>query len=107
MQDQYRLIPLDEIVEPWIVLRAVNRSSVEYMELRDSLAAVAVVTGTLSQWRDAVASGCSKGIESSVRHCFNKLYGLFTAAGLNVWGDFQTRPAPDQTFLLLEDKRTR
>jgi len=67
----------------------------------------AVVTGTLSQWRDAVVSGCSKGIDSSVRHCFNKLYGLFTAAGLNVWGDFQTRPAPDQTFLLLEDKRGR
>jgi len=65
----------------------------------------AVVTGTLSQWRDAVVSGCSKGIESSVRHCFNKLHGLFIAAGLNVWGDFQTRQAPDQTFLLLEDKR--
>jgi len=43
MQDDYRLIPLDEIVEPWIVLRAVNRSSVEYMELRDSLAAVGFI----------------------------------------------------------------
>ena len=67
----------------------------------------AVVTGTLSQWRDAIVSGCSRSIESSVRHCFNKLYGLFTAAGLNVWGDFQTRQAPDQTFLLLEDRRGR
>jgi hypothetical protein len=65
----------------------------------------AVITGTLSQWRDSVVSGCSKGIGSPVRHCFNKLHGLFTAAGLNVWGDFQTRQAPDQTFLLLEDKR--
>jgi hypothetical protein len=61
----------------------------------------AVITGTLSQWRDSVVSGCSKGIGSPVRHCFNKLHGLFTAAGLNVWGDFQTRQAPDQTFLLL------
>jgi len=68
---------------------------------------IAVVTGTLAQWRDAVASGCSRSAESSVRHCFNKLYGLFTAAGLNVWGDFQTRPAPDQTFLLIEDRRGR
>jgi hypothetical protein len=67
----------------------------------------AVVTGTLSQWRDAVASGCGAGIESSVRHCFNKLHGLFTAAGLNVWGDFTSRSAPDQTFFLLEDKRGR
>lgn len=66
---------------------------------------VAVVTGTLAQWKDAVASGCRRDVEPSVRACFNKLYGLFTAAGLNVWGDFQTRQAPDQTFLLLEDKR--
>jgi len=68
---------------------------------------IAVITGTLAQWRDAVASGCGRSIETSVRHCFNKLYGLFVAAGLNVWGDFQTRQAQDQTFLLLEDKRGR
>jgi hypothetical protein len=67
----------------------------------------AVVTGTLSQWRDAVVSGCSKGVPTPVRHCFNKLHSLFTAAGLNVWGDYTPRSAPDQTFLLLEDKRGR
>jgi hypothetical protein len=66
---------------------------------------IAVVTGTLAQWKDAVVSGCRKDVEPPVRHCFNKLYGLFTAAGLNVWGDFHTRYTPDQTFLLLEDKR--
>ncbi|MEN6367675.1 MAG: ParB/RepB/Spo0J family partition protein [Thermoguttaceae bacterium] len=38
MQDETRDIPLDQIVEPWVVLRVVNRTSVEYMELRDSLA---------------------------------------------------------------------
>jgi hypothetical protein len=67
----------------------------------------AVVTGTLSQWRDAVVSGCSKGVPTPVRYCFNKLHGLFTAAGLNVWGDYTPRGTPDQTFLLLEDKRGR
>jgi hypothetical protein len=66
---------------------------------------VAIVTGTLAQWKDAVASGCRRDVEPPVRHCFNKLYGLFMAAGLDIWGDFQVRQAPDQTFLLLEDKR--
>jgi hypothetical protein len=66
---------------------------------------VAVVTGTLAQWRDAVASGCFAGLVPTVRHCFNKLYGLFCSAGLNVWGEFRTRQAPDHTFYLLEDKR--
>jgi hypothetical protein len=67
----------------------------------------AVVTGTLSQWRDAVVSGCAKGVPTPVRHCFNKLHGLFTASGLNVWGDYTPRSSPDQTYLLLEDKRSR
>ena len=67
----------------------------------------AVVTGTLGQWRDAVVSGCAKGIPTPVRHCFNKLHGLFTAAGLNVWQDYSPRRDPDQTYLLLEDKRGR
>jgi hypothetical protein len=68
---------------------------------------VAVITGTLAQWRDAVASGCVPGVVPTVRHCFNKLHGLFCSTGLNVWGGFQTREAPDRTFLLLEDKRGR
>ncbi len=38
--DDFRLIPLAEIVKPWVILRVVNRGSVEYLELRDSLAAV-------------------------------------------------------------------
>jgi hypothetical protein len=66
---------------------------------------IAVVTGTLAQWKDAVVSGCRREVEPSVRSCFNKLYGLFMANGLNVWIDFQTRSTSDQTFLLLEDKR--
>jgi hypothetical protein len=67
----------------------------------------AVVTGTLAQWRDAVVSGCGKAASAPVRHCFNKLHGLFTAAGLNVWRDYTPRSTADQTFLLLEDKRGR
>ncbi len=38
--DEFRLIPLDQIVEPWVVLRVVDRQSIEYLELRDSLSAV-------------------------------------------------------------------
>jgi len=67
----------------------------------------AVVTGTLDQWRDAVVSGCSRGVPSPVRRCFNKLHGLFIAAGLNVWRDYTPHAASDQTFLLLEDKKGR
>jgi len=40
LPDEFRLISLDQIIEPWVVLRIVNRESIEYLELRDSLAAV-------------------------------------------------------------------
>jgi len=36
--DEFRSIPLAEIIEPWVVLRIVNREAVEYLELRDSIA---------------------------------------------------------------------
>ena len=60
----------------------------------------AVVTGTLAQWRDAVAAGSVREAEPSVRAGFNKVYGLFCGAGLNVWGDYRAREAPDRTLSL-------
>lgn len=36
--DEFRTIPLAEIIEPWVILRIVNREAVEYLELRDSIA---------------------------------------------------------------------
>lgn len=41
--DEFRSIPLAEIIEPWVILRVVNRESVEYLELRDSLATKGLV----------------------------------------------------------------
>jgi ParB/RepB/Spo0J family partition protein len=38
MPDEFRLIPLEQIIEPWAILRVVNRMAVEYLELRDSIA---------------------------------------------------------------------
>ena len=67
---------------------------------------IAVITGTLAQWRDAVTSGSTPSALMPVRQCFNKIYALFEAAGLDVWTGFRAKSAPDQTFYL-EDKRNR
>ena len=66
----------------------------------------AVITGTLAQWREAVNAGSSPKVAATVRHGFNRIHDQFCAQGLNVWGEFNTRPAPDQTFYL-EDRRGR
>jgi len=67
----------------------------------------AVVTGTLAQWRDAVTAGSSPDTEPPVRHCFNRIHGLFCDEGLNVWTDYRTKEAPDRVTFYLEDKRSR
>jgi len=38
MQDESRDIPINELIEPRLLLRLVDRDSVEYLELRDSIA---------------------------------------------------------------------
>ena len=64
---------------------------------------VGVITGTLAQWRDAIASGCEAAAEETVRRLFNKILGLFEASRLNVWADYIKREQ-GRTFSL-EDHR--
>jgi len=67
---------------------------------------LAVLTGTLGQWHDAVSSGTSESTPPTVRTCYTKILLLFDRAGLtSVWDDFERRTAPDRSGFLLEDKR--
>ncbi len=45
---------------------------------------LAVITGTLAQWRDAVAAGCVQEAEPSVRAGFKKIYSLNRGMYLNL-----------------------
>jgi len=36
-EDECRLIPLDQIVDPWVLLRPVNVNSIEYLQIRDTI----------------------------------------------------------------------
>jgi len=39
MDDQFRDLPIDQLTEPWVLLRPVLRDSVVYLEMRDSIEA--------------------------------------------------------------------
>jgi hypothetical protein len=48
-----------------------------------------ILTGTLAQWRDAIASGTSKGAPPIVRACYSIILRIFDQMGLSaVWKDF-------------------
>lgn len=64
---------------------------------------LAVLTGTLGQWKEAVAAGTSEAISPTVRTCYSKILLLFDRAGLtSVWSNFDRTPAPDRSGFLLE-----
>ena len=57
-----------------------------------------ILTGTLSQWKEAIASGLSA--VSNARPCYNKLYTIFVEVGINVWIDYRVTTAKDKCLLL-------
>jgi hypothetical protein len=60
-----------------------------------------VLTGTLAQWRDAIASGTSKASQSIVRACYSRILHIFDQMGLSaVWKDFDR--SSDRTGYYLE-----
>jgi hypothetical protein len=65
----------------------------------------AVISGTLSQWKTAVLSGCEYSTEASVRFLFNKVLAIFEAANLCVWQDFKRTTHRDDNTLYLEGPR--
>jgi len=62
----------------------------------------AVITGTLSQWKIAILSGCHESTEPSVRYMFNKILALFESDNLGVWSDCTRRSNREDNTLFLE-----
>lgn len=62
---------------------------------------LAIITGTLNQWRDAVVSGSTREAEHNVRSTFCYIMSLFEQTGLGkVWKDYQPKHLDDNTFYL-------
>ena len=75
---------------PFVVVETVRRGIL-----------LAVMTGTLAQWRDAVMHGTSLDQEINVRACYCKLMVLFEQAGLgHVWDRYTRKASPDRLFYL-------
>jgi hypothetical protein len=67
---------------------------------------IVVISGTLLQWRHAVAAGTNEAAPPIVRTCYSKILMLFDRAGLtSTWNDFERRMAPDHSGFLLEDNK--
>jgi hypothetical protein len=67
----------------------------------------AVITGTLAQWQHTVRLACrNDNQQPEVRYVFNAIYRKLVDEGLrDIFDGLRLSEQPDQTFLLLEDKR--
>ena len=73
-------------------------------ETRGRSIMAAVITGTLIQWREAVAAGCHRRTLFEVRSCFNQIHSLFVSAGLgSIWNGYE-RQDDGETFLLTHER---
>ena len=68
-------------------------------------ASLTVMTGSLRAWREAVRRGCRSNCSPNVRTAFNRIMEALVGIGLDLWKNCEWKPLPDQTLLLLEDKR--
>lgn len=62
---------------------------------------IAVITGTLKQWKDAVTH--ASGRSPACQDCYGKVLSTFKAVGLDVWDGIEVRD--NQGTLRLEFKR--
>jgi len=65
---------------------------------------LAVLTGTLAQWRDTVKTGSHPTAQYNVRSACCDIMRQFDERGLSVWKDLTVKPLNDHTFYL-EDRR--
>jgi len=69
---------------------------------------VYIISGTLAEWRDAVAVGCGEAATTDLRYVFNKLSLWFEKLGLGeVWAAYHRYSMPDGTFRLEGPKNGR
>ncbi len=62
---------------------------------------VAILSGSLPEWRNALRKGCGRGCGSEVRKVYNRVANDLTNRGLEgIIGVVERKPQPDSTFLL-------
>lgn len=84
------------------ILEACSGMAFTYAPTKHRSILMAVITGTVQQWRDAVVTG-TKHQQATIRSAFNQIHNLFVEAGLYAaWNDYVQKPQDDGTYKLIE-----
>lgn len=80
-----------------------SRLVIQKIEVRNGC--LAIVAGTLEQWRTAIINCCSEQSDFNLRLLFDKILLIFESEGLGkLWSRYGKKTLADQTFKLIERK---
>lgn len=100
----FSVLTISSDVDMMDVLEACSGMAFTYAETKFQGVLVAVITGTMQQWRDAIVTG-TKHQQATIRIGFNQMHDLFVQVGLgSIWNDYEQKPQDDGTYTLLEYK---
>jgi len=68
---------------------------------------LAIMSGSLAQWKLAIVAGSTPEMTPGVRYAFNQIQKQFQSEGINLWAGYRQQQAADNVTYLLEDKRGR
>lgn len=86
------------------ILEACSTMGFTYAETKMRGCLVAVITGTIQQWRDAIVTGTQHS-QATIRGGFNQMHDLFVQVGLyQIWSDFEQKAQDDGSYTLIEYK---
>lgn len=61
---------------------------------------LSVVTGTMTEWYDAIVSCCHPSKEFNIRSMMTQCYHFFESSGFSkIWGDLTTKELKDNTII--------
>jgi len=86
------------------VLRVSESTNLDVISAKAGKQRAAVVSGNLSQWREAVILFCNRESPERLRRMFNEIEYRFEQLGLaDLWNDYRRDNLSDSTFYLTYD----
>jgi hypothetical protein len=103
-QVSFSVLTVSDGADMMDILEACSGMAFTHAETKLRSILVAVITGTVQQWRDSIVTG-TQHLQPTIRHGFNQLHDLFVQAGLGtVWNDYEQKIHDDNSYTLIEYK---
>lgn len=84
-----------------VILEIAENTSLDTISAKADKQRLAIVSGNLGEWREAVLTCCSENAPKRLRALFNQVKALFEKLGFgDVWHDYRQKSSSDGTLIV-------